>query len=188
MTMPLFVLIAVGFDAVIKQFKHQTLAYILVFVLLMPSLYADFFILFRPLYAPIPQADKGQYLNDWPSGWGTREITSIILTQSQKGKVTVITDGTFGLLPYAFEIYLVDKPNIEIQGIWPLPKIITHDLIQKAQDHTTYLIINQSEEPPQKWPLQLLQSYTKGLRTDRSMKLYLIVPPKDPERLQNIFL
>lgn len=176
MTIPLFPLIALTLSWIIKRW-HNTLFLVAVLcILLIPSIWMSYFIIIDPLHAPIPYADKGQYIDNWPSGWGVREVNELLLAESQNGKVTVYTDGTFGLLPYAIEIYLVDKPNIEIVGIWPLPPFPPQMVIDDVLDHSTYLVLNQTTEAPQ-WPLELVAEYQKGNRTDRTLRLYRVLTP-----------
>lgn len=184
MTMPLFVLIAVTFDEIVLRLKHLTIVFFVILVVLIPSLYTDYLLLVDPKRAPIPQADSGQYINDWPSGWGVREIVERILSESKQKKITLYTDGTFGLFPYAFEIYLVDKPNIEIIGMFPLPMEMPKEVILNAKANTTYFVFNQTDIPPVTWQLELIESYQKGIRRDRSMKLYrVLVPEKENKAL-----
>ena len=176
MTIPLFPLIALTLSWIIKRW-HNTLFLVAVLcILLVPSIWMSYFIIIDPLHAPIPYADKGQYIDNWPSGWGVREVNELLLAESQNGKVTVYTDGTFGLLPYAIEIYLVDKPNIEIVGIWPLSQTPPQMVIDDVLDHSTYLVLNQTTEAPP-WPLELVAEYQKGNRTDRTLRLYRVLTP-----------
>ena len=144
---------------------------LLVSVVFAPSVIAVFYLLFNPLYAPIPQADRGQYINDWPAGWGVREVNAFLLNQSRDQHITVVTEGTFGLLPYAIEIYLVNNPNITITGIWPLPAQIPESVAEAVKKEPTYLVVNKDEVPIE-WSATLLAQYQKGLRRDRYLRLY----------------
>lgn len=140
-------------------------------VLFVPSMIAVFYLLFNPLYAPIPQADRGQYINDWPAGWGVREVNAFLLNQSRNQHITVVTEGTFGLMPYAIEMYLVNNPNITITGIWPLPAQIPEHVAEAIRKEPTYLIMNKDEISIE-WHAVLVAQYQKGLRKDRFLRLY----------------
>ncbi len=176
MVMPLFILIAVSFDWIIGRIKGTILAFVCLF-LLYGTISTSYFIITNPLYALIPRSDKGQYIDDWPAGWGVREVNEFLLEQSKSGKVSVFTEGTFGLLPYAIEIYLVDHPNIEIRGIWPLPEEMPEEMLSRARDHPTLLVLNQSQVVPAKWPLELIAEYQKGNRKDRKLRLFRVIVP-----------
>lgn len=174
MAMPLLILAAVTVDWVMRKFRWSFLGIFLLIVLLVPGILADYFLLFNPTYAPIPQADRGQYINDWPSGWGVREVNAYLLQESRNGPLTVYTEGTFGLFPASIEMYLVDRPNIEIHGIWPLPKTVPDTIAESAKDKPTYLVVNEMETTPD-WPLALIASYQKGIRKDRTLRLYRVI-------------
>ncbi|MBI5620111.1 glycosyltransferase family 39 protein, partial [Candidatus Gottesmanbacteria bacterium] len=177
MIMPLLVLAALSFDWVIARFRGRLFLPIAALLLLYPSLSTDYFLIANPLYALIPRADKGQYVDDWPSGWGIREVNGFLEEQAKAGAVTVYTEGTFGLLPYAIEIYLVDRPNIEIRGIWPLPEAMPQEMLTRAHDHPTFVVLNQSQVAPQRWPLELIAEFQKGNRKDRKMRLFRVIVP-----------
>lgn len=177
MTMPLLILAAVVADGIVKKYGRTFFSFALIGIMIIPSIWTDYLLITNPMYAPIAQADRGQYMNDWPSGWGVREVKDFLLKESTKGKVVVYTDGTFGLLPYGLEIWLVDKPNIEIHGIWPVPTSSPPDVINSVMQYPTYLVLNQLEEIPKGWNLTLIASYTKGLRKDRSLRLYKVALP-----------
>jgi 4-amino-4-deoxy-L-arabinose transferase-like glycosyltransferase len=118
MIIPLMILAALTVQWVWEHFQGSVWRWVLLAILFFVSIYTDYFVIMNPLYAPIPSADAGQYIDNWPSGWGVSQVNTYLLAQSKKGKVTVYTDGTFGLLPYAIEIYLVDNPNMKIQGLY----------------------------------------------------------------------
>lgn len=174
MTMPLVILAAVSLEALYRRFTLTVIGLSLYAVILFPSIYAAYFIDTNPLYAPIPFSDRGQLIDDWPSGWGIPEVNAFIREEAAKGKIAVFTEGTFGLLPYAIEIYHVYNPNVTIKGIWPLPPQIPEEIILSAQHVPTYLVLNESQEPPPGWPLDLIGSWQKGTRKDRAMRLYKV--------------
>lgn len=176
MTMPLLVLAALSIDHIIARWRKNVIGVVLLAILVLPSVWADYLLLTNPTYAPIPQADRGQYINDWPAGWGVKEVSEFVLRESQQGKVVVYTEGTFGLLPYGLEIWLVDKPNIEIRGLWPLAQTVPDEVLESASRSPTYLVANEPSDVPDGWPLTLVASYSKGLRTDRTLRLYRITP------------
>jgi hypothetical protein len=101
-------------------------------------------------------------------------VNDTILEESRKGNVVVYTEGTFGLLPYGLEIWLVDKPNIVIHGIWPLTETLPSEVAESVKKYPTYLVANDPKDVPKGWPLTLIASYPKGLRKDRTLRLYKI--------------
>lgn len=175
MILPLMILSAVAVAWVWEHFKGSVWRWVLIAVLFFGSIYADYYIITDPKYAPIPAADAGQYINDWPAGWGIPEVNAYLLKQSGKEKITVYTDGTFGLLPYAVELYLVDNPNVTIKGMYPVLNKIPQELIDQAKIQTTYMIFNQRQDIPP-WPMEFIAQYQKGQNTTEFLRLYKILP------------
>jgi 4-amino-4-deoxy-L-arabinose transferase-like glycosyltransferase len=176
MILPLIILSALTVGWVWDHFNGSIWRWALLVVLLFGSVYTDYYIITNPLYAPIPESDANQYINDWPSGWGVPQVNAFLLAQTKKGKVTVYTDGTFGLMPYAIEIYLVDNPNMKIVGVYPMPAKPTSAMLAQAADHPTYIIFNEIQTIPQ-WPLKFIAQFQKGNSQGAYLRLYEIVPP-----------
>jgi hypothetical protein len=175
MILPLMILAATSVYWVWGNLKGSVWRWVLLVILFFGSLYADYYIITDPKYAPIPDADAGQYINDWPSGWGIPEVNAFLLKESQKGNITVYTDGTFGLLPYAIELYLVDNPRITIRGMYPVPGDMPKELLDEAARQPTYMVFNQKQNVPP-WPMKLIAQYQKGSNTVKFMRFYQILP------------
>lgn len=176
MSLPLLILAALSLNWLWLKGRKIVLGIIAGLVIIVPSLYIDYFILTNPLYAPIPISDRTQYLEDWPSGWGIKEVNQFLLSQAGKSKIAVFTEGTFGLLPYSLEIYLVDHPNVKIKSLWPLPKEFPAEILAQASQQPTYFLTNESQEIPAGWPLKLILSVQKGTRSDRHLRLFEVLP------------
>lgn len=153
--------------------KKWLTAVLLVALVLIP-LRIDFDLLTNPEEASIPQADSNQYFNNWPSGWGIRESINFFQEKAKNAKITVLTEGTFGLLPAAIELYLVENKNISIKGIWPVPEKPTEEILKKAKVQPTYIIFYQNQPPPG-WPLEKIMEVKKG-KSERFHTLYQIKP------------
>jgi hypothetical protein len=138
-----------------------------IFLLLTGSwLTTDWQLLTDPYRAPIPESDRSQYLNAWPAGGGIRETVVFLNQESQKGKILAVTEGTFGLLPAALEIYLFRNQNIEIKGFWPLEKELPEEITVKAKDKPTYLITNRLQAASTEWPVTMIARFPKGIGKD----------------------
>jgi hypothetical protein len=175
MILPLIILAALFVRWVWDHFKGSVWRWVLIVILFFGSFYMDYYIIANPIYAPIPAADAGQYINDWPAGWGIPEVNAFLLTQADKGKITVYTDGTFGLLPYAVELYLVDNPNVTIKGMYPVLNDMPKELTDQAKKNPTYMIFNQIQNIPP-WPLRFISQYQKGQNAAEFLRLYEVLP------------
>jgi 4-amino-4-deoxy-L-arabinose transferase-like glycosyltransferase len=176
MTLPLYILCAYGLAMLLIKYKKQLFSVMAVVVLFAPAVYTSFIIITNPLYAPIPSVDRGEYIDDWPSGGGQPEMVAFIKEESRTHKISVYTEGTFGLFPHSLELYYADDPNVKLKGIWPLTNTIPQEILEDAKVQDTYVIVNQSLTLPP-WPATRIAQYLKGTRADRTLKLYKVIPP-----------
>ncbi|MBI5613856.1 glycosyltransferase family 39 protein [Candidatus Gottesmanbacteria bacterium] len=174
MVMPLLILSALTFKTVFGVLKNKLAAVLVILFCFIPSAYIDYFILSSPLTAPIPKSDKGQYIDDWPSGWGVPEVNAFLGQKAMSGKVSVYTEGTFGLMPYAIELYYVDNPNIKIKGFWPVPKTIPEEIMEDARIKPTFVVFYQSQVIPS-WPMRLVFEKQKGGGKSIPLRLFEVI-------------
>jgi hypothetical protein len=130
-------------------------------VFLVPAVRVDGFLLSHPSQAAIPDNDKNQYIDQWPSGYGVSEVVNFLKSKAEEGKITVATEGTFGLMPFSLELYLVDHANVEILSFWPVSKI-PDEVVERVKDHPTYFVFNETQKVPGEHPLRLVAKYPKG--------------------------
>jgi hypothetical protein len=147
------------------------------FVFIFNWLWTDWQWLTVPYQAKIPMAEKGQYLDGWPAGGGIVEAVTYFKQEAQGGPINLATEGTFGLLPYALEIYLHREPNIQIKGFWPLEERLPTEILASVQRRPTYLILNQTQKPLLSWPVELIKSYPKGSK-DFHLSIYRVISEK----------
>lgn len=164
MTLSLIPLAAFSFTEILSFKKNKLFKLSIVLFLLIFPIYSDFFIVTNFAKSPIPKATLSQFLNDWPSGGGAKEIVSYLEDESSNKKIYVAAEGYFGSLPKTIiEIYLKDNKNVEESGIWPIEGSFPKNLSKKACGSIdTYLILNQVQVKPKKWPLILIAKYQKG--------------------------
>ncbi len=143
MTMPFIPLSAFFISHLYTKFKHKWIFAVIVIVIFFLSIRADYYILHDFAKAPIPVEDLNQYNNDWPSGGGVKEAVSLFGDQAQKQKIYIGTEGTFGLMPYALQIYLGKNPNIQIEGFWPISSQIPSQVAVEAHRMPTYFVFYQ---------------------------------------------
>lgn len=176
MTLPLLVLAAYSLEYLFEHIREKLFFVVILIIALGLYVRADYFIVFDFPHAPIATPDLNQYSNSWPAGGGISEMVAYFNNESKKGKIYVLTQGTFGSLPtYGMEIYLNENKNIDKRGIYPLPELIPQDLKEKARKMPVYVVINDSEIPPAQWPLTLIAKYQKGIG-DRHLSIYRVNP------------
>lgn len=162
MISPLLIIIAKTlsslFDFTIK--KNKILMLIIPIILVYP-LYQSYLLMTSPVEAATPQNDRNQLFDDWPSGFGVREVIAYLDEESKKGKIVVGTEGTFGLFPAAIEIYLGLNKNMEIKGFWPVFEV-PKELQRDALRYPTFLVFKEKQNIPSDWPLELVAKYRRG--------------------------
>ena len=161
MTMPLIVLGAYSLYVLQQYTKNLWLKVLIILVFLGQFAYFDYKILFDINNSPLPEAEKNQMITGWAGGTGVKETIAFLQEKAQNEKIFVGTQGTFGLMPYALEIYLVDNPNIIIKSYWPVNEVPPRDLIDASKKMPTYVVFYQpcssckeSGYAPSTWPVK----------------------------------
>jgi len=171
---PYFIILAAFAISVLLAIykKYQTFIYAsLILATLIPLYYATI-LLTKPEKAPIPKSDSNQYFNDWPAGFGVEQVKDFLKEKSKNEKVTVGTQGTFGLLPYGLQIYFPDNKNLHIEGFWPVDeKKLPQQILDASQNNITYFIFNEYQGEILNPRLLFVAKYRKGIGNSY-MRLY----------------
>ena len=131
---------------------------------------------YDPINSQIAKADNSQYVNSWAAGWGVKESIAFFKKESRDKKIFVATQGTFGLMPEAMEMYLVDNKNLVIKGYWPVDKF-PKEVLDNAKKMPTYFIFYQKEHQviPPDFPLELIFQVEQG-NNGSYYRVYQVVP------------
>ncbi|OGH20477.1 MAG: hypothetical protein A3D74_02800 [Candidatus Levybacteria bacterium RIFCSPHIGHO2_02_FULL_37_13] len=182
MTLALIPLIAFSVFKIKELVKNKILLFGVFALLLFFPLNSGYLIVNNFSESPIPAADLEQYSNGWTSGAGVKEIVEFLEKEANDKKIFVGTQGTFGLMPYALEIYLVKNKNITITGFWPIEETLPKELDKVRKQIPTYFLFYQPcnmcaniGEPPASWPVTLVSSYVRGIGIHK-LSLYRINP------------
>lgn len=127
----------------ISKRKIATAAFALFFL----QILLDFFILTNPPKAFLPKADYTQFISEHPSGYGLQPIFDFLDKESKNKKIIVVTQGTFGLYPYAFNLRYWDNKNITIIPRWPLTNM-DQDIYDLHLHNTVYIVLKEHEFIP----------------------------------------
>lgn len=143
MILPLLPLVAFSISSIQTRMKKTSLFIVLCCLIFVLVFKADYFILKNFSLAYIPESDIIQYLTGWPAGGGIKKSIEFFEKEAKKGKIYIATQGTFGLMPYAFEIYLINNPNIKIEGYWPIGDKIPAKVIEESKKIPVYFFFYQ---------------------------------------------
>ena len=132
----------------------------------------SFLLLTNPPISKIPQSDANQYFNDWPAGYGVNEVVGVLRKESQNKEVYIGTQGTFGLYPYALNIYFRNNQNVHIFSYWPVdPEELPGEILEYAKNNKTYFVFNENQKEIKNPKLSLVAKYQKGVGNS-FMRLY----------------
>lgn len=181
MTLSLFPLVAWGLYYLIMLVKQEfekrkinknislTAALILILLFLTYPAFVSIQFAADPSSAKIAGADRGQYISGWPSGWGVREAVTFFEKESGDKKIFVATQGTFGILPQALDIYLYKNKNIVIKAYWPIKDEMPTEVLSASKIMPTYFVFyepcsscNGTGVPPSGWILKRVLTVKKG--------------------------
>ena len=130
------------FNFATKTKTNALLAVVIIIFVVYPA-FVSFQFAKDPITAPIAHADSNQYVNNWTAGWGVRESIAFFAKQAKNRKIFIATEGTFGLLPESFELYLVNNPNVTIKGIWPIKDTVPQEVVNASKKMETYFVFYQ---------------------------------------------
>jgi hypothetical protein len=132
----------------------------------------------NPINAKIADADSRQYINSWSAGWGVRESINYFEKQAKNQKIFVATEGTFGLMPESYEMYLGTNKNITVKGYWPVD-IFPNEVLDMAKIMPTYMVFYQPQHvtlPATYPPMKLIFQVRQG-NTDTYFRVYQVTYP-----------
>jgi len=156
-----FIPIAYTTDRILSfKKKPAILGIILIGIVFYPSILFSFKILKDPATAPFPLTDLQQYVTQHPSGYGLDKVFVFLRKEEKQGKITVMTQGTFGLYPYAFNLEFWGDPNMNVLGRWPLDKI-DPDMKQIAKTQRFYIVLKDDAMIPANLPFKFVLKSTK---------------------------
>lgn len=174
MTMSLLVIVGYTLTAFGSFSSKKMKAFLIVIpIIVIFPLYQSFLLLTNPVNAAIPVTDRNQLFNNWPSGYGVNEVITYLKDKSSYGKIVLGTEGTFGLFPAVFQIYLGNDKNIDIHGYWPVGNIPSV-LLESAKKYPTYLVFKETQQVPSNWPLKLIGKYRRG-NSDTFLLFYQVL-------------
>jgi 4-amino-4-deoxy-L-arabinose transferase-like glycosyltransferase len=165
-----------------QKWLGQSILYLLIGFFFIGSLRFVTFSLFEPNQTPFVLADRSQYLTEWSSGHGIREVRDLMIGEVQKGnRVTVVTEGSFGTLPDALLLEFDRRPeiaNLRIEGLAQYPvKYLPEWVFEEARDHQTWLVVNESRLEMSRDNLELLARYPRPYGAS-DLLLFAIHPPQ----------
>lgn len=160
-----------------KQKIHKILFIVLSISIVIIWIRFDYYVLTDPVKTSMPSTDYQQYVSDSPSGYGVAGVISYLNAEKNKQSIVLVTQGTFGLYPYAFTLEYWNDPQITIVPRWPLT-VIDQDLLDMAKDKPVYVLLKQYQDVPSGLPLTLVLRSEKPSGKYPLLLTKIILPPQ----------
>jgi len=109
-------------------------------------------------------SDQVQYLTEWSSGNGLKEVANAALTVNKSQSLLILTEGFFGTLPDGLLMYFHQQKlgNIFVEGIGQPVREIPEKMIEKSKNYDqTWLVVNSHRMKISLPPDQLLGQYCR---------------------------
>jgi dolichyl-phosphate-mannose--protein O-mannosyl transferase len=145
-----------------------------------------FFSFFAPSQVPFVLDDREQYLTEWSSGHGIREVRDRLFERAHaRQRTVVVTEGSFGTLPDGLLLYFSNRPEVEfvrIDGLAQYPVVEIPEWVrEEAQTTETWLLVNEHRLSldPTTNGLELINEYPRPYGAP-PLQLYQILPSSQP--------
>lgn len=99
----------------------------------------------NPDQTPFVTSDRHQYLLEWSSGHGIKEVSDKLLKESKDQRILVATEGFFGTLPDGVLLYLhrKDVSNLLVEGVGVPVFGFSDELAAKAENFDqAWILVN----------------------------------------------
>lgn len=150
----------IGYAYVRMEKVKSLVLTLVVFWMTLVWVHFDWLLLTNPANAPIPETDYNQYIAEHPSGYGLDKVFGYINKQAENGPVTIVTQGTFGLYPYAFQLEYWHRSDIRILPRWPL-SVIDQDIIDAQKTSRVLIVLKENQRIPVELPVTELMKAEK---------------------------
>lgn len=147
---------------------------IILFLILLPSFYFDYFLIFKPLKTPFVLMDREQHLTDWSSGIGIREIAQYFKKMPNKNKIWVYTEGFFGTLPDGLAIFL-NNYGIGVDGVGVPVLGIPEKAFKKIEEgNEVYLVANSTRVNLNDPRVKIIKEFPKPAKKDGTIEKLIL--------------
>lgn len=174
---PAMILItALGIWRILSMLRNKW-QQVLVFSLLLGfSSLVSLQVIWAPESAAIPEGDRKQYFTSWTAGYGIKEVANFLQQEASDEEIYVGTQGTFGLMPYALELYTRSNPNIKVQSFWPV-NLIPSQVRDQSARIKTFFVYNEISQVPEQEELELIMDFPrKDPSESQFVRLYRVLP------------
>jgi 4-amino-4-deoxy-L-arabinose transferase-like glycosyltransferase len=150
------------FTSYLIAIQKNIKVFVLLIVLYIASVaYFDYTIIHDHANVPFPEIDRGQYLEGWTAGWGTREIIEYAREKAKEKPVIILAEGNFGMAGDVLDVFLKRNDQISIRGFWPLDEKELYNHQKELESSFVYVVFPHKFEYPRNWPIKLIKRFDK---------------------------
>ncbi len=127
----------------------------LLLLLALPALHFDYQLLTDPLRAPLPKTERFQYVDGWPSGYGSAEAARYLLAEAQRqaGGIVVVADRRAErTVLLILRAYVMNAPRLELRVVDLVDPETLAALRQEARRRPLYLALTEPLTEEQRLP------------------------------------
>ncbi|KKQ38140.1 MAG: hypothetical protein US54_C0017G0006 [Candidatus Roizmanbacteria bacterium GW2011_GWA2_37_7] len=157
------------------QTKSAKLTRIILLLLIVSMTIINYPLLFNPARASFPPVDRGQYITGVTAVWGVENLMNLMREKSKLRPVYILAEGDFGLVADVLKVYIKEKDNIEVRGLWPLDQRHLIEYQNELLENQVYIVFSHRQEFPDDWPMKFVQKYGKP-EGDKALYLYELLP------------
>lgn len=107
----------------------------------------NYAIWFRPYELPFPSIDRGQYLEGWPAGIGTRDIVDFAREQAKQKPVYLVAQGDFGMSGDVLRTFIHEGEPIHVRAYWPLTDEKLAENQSEIGANNVFVVYSHCKEP-----------------------------------------
>lgn len=161
--LPLLIISAAYFiDAFVLKSKNKFLYIFLILIFSIFSFYYSYTVIFDWRNIPFVKDDRGQYIEEWPAGYGAEEIINFARNKSKEKDVILLAEGNFGMAGDVLDSLLVSTDTkIHIRPYWPLNKENLIENQKELKNNYIYIVFSHRNEFPFDWPMKEILKFEK---------------------------
>lgn len=173
-TTPYFLIVlALGLSKVFSYKFSNFLKVLIVILMFFLTFRFDYYLLTNPVRAALPDADYSQYITSEYSGYGLDKVFSYLDEKIINGpQIMIVTQGKFGLFPYAFKLKYWDNKQVMFYQAW-LDKKLDVDVYALSLASNVYIAMWQNNTIPSNFPFKLI---LKAEKPDGGHPILLTIP------------
>jgi len=129
-------------------------------LLFLPNLFLNYQILFYVKHARLPQVERWQYLEGWPSGFGVEHLVNFFKKELKNNKINVIAEEET-LISASLSLYLNKEPNFNLTKAFKLDKDLHFPKKYLDKDSQNFIVLNHFKSLPDGWPVEKAAAFPR---------------------------